>query len=61
MTGSTKDENAGSWLTKERVIAGVVGAIFGAAVEHIFVGQGATVVAALLFGIAGAFVPSFLE
>jgi len=45
------------WLNKEAVIGGVVGAIFGAAIEYVFIGQGATIVAALLFGVAGVFVP----
>jgi uncharacterized membrane protein len=49
------------FLNTSTVVGAVVGAIFGAAIEHIFIGQGATLVAALLFGIGGAFVPMLFE
>lgn len=59
MTGAANQNE--TWLTKERMIAAGIGAVFGGAIEYVFVGQGATIVAALLFGLAGAFVPSLFE
>ncbi len=49
------------FLNTETIIGAVIGAIFGGAIEHIFIGQGATLVAAALFGIAGAFVPMLFK
>jgi uncharacterized protein YcfJ len=49
------------FLNTETIIGAVIGAIFGGAIEHIFMGQGATLVAAVLFGIAGAFVPMLFK
>ncbi|HXY58738.1 MAG TPA: hypothetical protein VEH76_09160 [Methylocystis sp.] len=46
-----------SFFTKEAAIGAIVGAVFGGLIENIFIGQGATIVAAVLFGVAGAFVP----
>ncbi|PWB83169.1 MAG: hypothetical protein C3F11_07970 [Methylocystaceae bacterium] len=59
MTGATNENEP--WLTKERVIAAGIGAVFGGVLEYVFIGQGATIVAALLFGLAGAFVPILFE
>ena len=46
-----------SFFTKEAAIGAILGAIVGGMIENIFIGQGATIVAAILFGVAGAFAP----
>ena len=54
---SNTQQDEGSWINKEALIGAAIGAIFGGAIEHIFINQGATIVAALLFGVAAFFAP----
>jgi hypothetical protein len=62
MTSPVQSESGGKkWLTAGALISAAIGAVFGGAVEYVFIGQGATVVAALLFGIAGFFAPALFE
>lgn len=62
MTNPVESESGETkWLTTGTVVGAVVGAIFGGVIEQVFIGQGATVVAALLFGVAGAMVPALFD
>jgi uncharacterized protein YcfJ len=62
MAGPIESESGEKkWLTTERLIGAGIGAVVGGLIEYVFIGQGATIVAALLFGVAGAFVPALFE
>jgi outer membrane lipoprotein SlyB len=49
------------WLNSNMVIGAVAGAVFGGVIEYVFIGQGATLVAAALFGVFGAVAPALFE